>query len=314
MNTSRTMPERPIRRGNLVGPTILIGLGVVFLLNNLGWLGWEVWEALLRLWPVLLIAAGLDLLIGRRSALGSALIVVALLVIMGATVWWSGVWWPGGAPVAGETITQALNGATRADITIGIGAGTLRLHALDDSADLIHGAVMRAPRDQLTQNFSVSDDTAFFTLQNRGPSGWLIPFGNQRSDQIIWDLRLNQDVPIKLKVDAGVGVATLDLARLHISDVDVTTGIGKTTVILPAQGRAQAHIIGGIGETTITIPAGVAVRIASEAGLGQVHVQGDYPRQDKLYLSPNYETAANRVDLQVSGGIGSITIIQEHGR
>jgi hypothetical protein len=58
----------------------------------------------------------------------------------------------------------------------------------------------------------------------------------------------------------------------------------------------------------------VAVRIASGAGLGQVRVQGDYPRQDKLYRSPNYETAANRVDLRVSAGIGRITITQEHGR
>jgi hypothetical protein len=314
MNATQMAPQRPIRRGNLVGPTILIGLGVVFLLNNLGWLGWEVWETLLRLWPVLLIAAGLDLLIGRRSTLGSALIVVVLLGILGAAVWWSGVWWPGGVPVAGETIAQAANGATRADITIGMGAGTLHLRGLDDSADLVHGAIMRAPRDQLTRSFSVREGTDFFTLQNRCPSGWLMPFRNQQSNQITWDVQLNQDLPMKLKVDAGVGVATLELARLQITDLDVTTGVGKTTVTLPAHGRTQARITGGVGETSIAIPAGVAVRIAPEAGLGQVRVQGDYLRQGKLYLSPDYETAANRVDLQVSGGIGSISITQEHGR
>jgi hypothetical protein len=123
--------------------------------------------------------------------------------MMGAAIWWLGVWWPGGMPVAGETITQALNGATRADITIGLGAGTLRLHGLDDSADLIHGAVIRAPRDQLTRNFALSDGTACFVLQNRSRSGLFIPFGNQPADQIVWDLRLNLNRPTKRALDAG---------------------------------------------------------------------------------------------------------------
>jgi len=55
-------------RGSLVGPIILIGLGIVFLLNNLGLLSWSVWEVILRLWPILLIAIGLDILLGRRWA------------------------------------------------------------------------------------------------------------------------------------------------------------------------------------------------------------------------------------------------------
>jgi hypothetical protein len=63
--------KRDDRRRSLVGPVILIGLGVVFLLNNLGVLAWSVWEVILRLWPILLVAAGLDLLLGRRSIWGS---------------------------------------------------------------------------------------------------------------------------------------------------------------------------------------------------------------------------------------------------
>ena len=54
MNATGTITERSPRRGGLVGPAILVALGVVFLLNNLGYLGWGVWGTLLRLWPVLL--------------------------------------------------------------------------------------------------------------------------------------------------------------------------------------------------------------------------------------------------------------------
>jgi hypothetical protein len=48
-----------------VGPILLIGLGVIFLLNTLGY--WSV-ERMLRFWPVLLIALGVYLLVGRLSA------------------------------------------------------------------------------------------------------------------------------------------------------------------------------------------------------------------------------------------------------
>lgn len=52
-------------RGNLpVGPIVLIALGVVFLLNTLGF--WSI-DRLLRFWPVILIAAGVYMLYARLA-------------------------------------------------------------------------------------------------------------------------------------------------------------------------------------------------------------------------------------------------------
>jgi len=54
--------EERRRRGGIVGPVILIGLGVIFLLSNLGWLDVNLSSTLTRLWPVLLVVAGVALL------------------------------------------------------------------------------------------------------------------------------------------------------------------------------------------------------------------------------------------------------------
>jgi hypothetical protein len=319
MNATSAMPEQPTQhapdrggRGGLIGPAILIMLGIVFLLNNLGYLGWGIWETLVRLWPVLLIAMGLDLLIGRRSFLGSALVVLLVLVALGAAIWWTGYWMPAGMAITSETISQPLGTARRADIVIAMGAGRLNLGSLAESDNLIEGTIARSSGEQVLQDFSMNGDSATFKLHSQGI--WAFPFRQQRGERVEWNLLANRDIPLHLRVDTGAGQATLDLARLQIADLDIIIGVGQTTLTLPQQGHVRARINGGVGETVVIIPAGMAARIEATTGLGQVHVIGSYQREGTISISPGYGNAANRVDLVVSGGVGSITVRQESGR
>jgi hypothetical protein len=312
MNATTTLPERPARREGLVTPAIMVGLGIVLLLNSLGLLGWDVWGTILPLWPLLLIAGGVELMLGRRSALASLLVVVVLLGALAWAVQASGAWLRGGTPVPGETISQPLGAATRADIEIRLGAGTLRFGALEDSGKLIAGTIGRWPGEQLIHDYAVSGDTATFKLRSQ-TRAWF-PFQRGQGSQAVWDLRLNPDVPTHLKIDAGAGVVMLDLVGLRLTGLTVNTGVGQTTVMLPRQGRLEARVNGGIGQTTITIPAGVAARIAANAGIGQVDVNGNFQHQDRYYVSPGYDAAEHRVDITVDGGIGGITVQQELGR
>jgi hypothetical protein len=306
------MMERPPRRGGLVGPAVLVALGVVFLLNNLGYLGWGVWETLARLWPVLLIAVGLDLMIGRRSILGSALVALLVLAALGTAIWWTGFWLPGGVAVTSDTISQPLGAAKRADIDIRMGAGRLHVGALSESDNLIEGMIAKGSGEQVLRDFAISGDSATFKL--RSQAAWVFPFRERRGERVEWNLLINRDIPLRLHIDTGAGQATLDLARLQIANLDVNTGVGQTTLTLPQQGQMQVRVNGGIGETVVIIPAGMAARIEATTGLGQVHVIGNYQRNGKISISPDFESAANRVDLIVNGGIGSITIRQESGR
>lgn len=59
----------PLRQGNLAGPAALIGIGVLFLLNNLDLLRIS---QVLRYWPVGLIGLGLYMLYVRLTSSGSA--------------------------------------------------------------------------------------------------------------------------------------------------------------------------------------------------------------------------------------------------
>ena len=68
--------------GEIILAFLLIFLGIVFLLNNFGWLDKSIWPQIWQLWPMLLILLGTSWLIGD-SWLGRLLTLIISLVVFG---------------------------------------------------------------------------------------------------------------------------------------------------------------------------------------------------------------------------------------
>lgn len=298
------------RRRSLVGPLILIGLGVIFLLNNLGMLGWSVWETLWKLWPVLLIAIGLEVLLGRGTAWGALVVVLIVFGLAGIMSIISSVHIGDGPPIAfgrtmtDERISEPLGGVKGADITLEAGVGELRVGPAQDTAVLAQGTISLANGERLERDFHVAGDKGYLTLKSHGVFNFPVRGQHHRR----WDLSLSPKVPMVLRINTGVGVSDLDLRDLQATEIEVKTGVGKTTLVLPAKGQVRGRFEGGIGETTIYVPRGMAARIRIQNGIGAVEVDGDFMQRDGAYVSPDFDTAKNRVDLEVKGGIGKIAI------
>jgi hypothetical protein len=58
----------------------------------------------------------------------------------------------------------------------------------------------------------------------------------------------------------------------------------------------------------VTVPDGVAARIRVDQGISEVRVDPRFPLVGGVYKSPDYETAANAVDLDIDAGAASIRI------
>ncbi len=197
------MEEKQIH--GVVWPVILIGAGLILLLNNLGYLSWDIWGILWRLWPILLIAAGLEILIGRRSFVGSLLVALFLVVVLSGVIWWGLQRTPGAItlPTFGAAqvdtrevaIHQALEGADRAEVVIGLNAGELRLDALPESASLIEGAIELRLGEEVEPRFDVQGDAATYALENKNPT--VLPILGRAEGDILWQLGLNRDVPLQ---------------------------------------------------------------------------------------------------------------------
>lgn len=296
--------ERDNRHGKLVGPTILIGVGIILLLNNLGYLEWSFWD-ILNLWPILLIAAGLELLVGRRSLLGSfiaALIVLALIV--------GGVWFIGGID-GGRAAAQTLEiREPRADITaarvsLSPAVAQVNVKALEDSGNFVEGTVGHRRNERVTHSFT-GGDKARLTVKTSGVAGVTMGPGKRYA----WDLNFHPDVALDLSIDAGIGDINLDLRALTLESVNVNTGMGSITLKLPETGDFDITIDGGMGTVSIEAPAGLGVRLQTDAAIVGRSIPAHYTRIGNRYTSPNYEAAEHRVTIQVNVGVGNITLTE----
>jgi N-terminal domain of toast_rack, DUF2154 len=233
-------------------------------------------------------------------------LLIAVIVVAG--LWLSAACGSTNAQLVHESISQPLGAAARANVEIALSVGQLRIGALDQPSELIRGDIAYQEQHRVVREFAISDDTASFSLreQDSQRSGSNIHDG----DAIVWELQLNQATPMRLTVGTGAGEGTIDLAQLHVTDLDLEIGVGNITLTLPHQAPVQANISGGVGNTTIIIPAGAAVRLESSTGLGNVTYPDTYRQQGQVYVSPDFDTAADRIDLNVSGGVGNITIQQ----
>ncbi len=64
------------------GPLLIIFVGIVFLLNNFNLLPWSSWDLFFKLWPVVLVVIGLEILLeGTRWARYMVGLVLLLLVL-----------------------------------------------------------------------------------------------------------------------------------------------------------------------------------------------------------------------------------------
>jgi len=294
-------------RGGLVGPVLLIGLGLILLAQNLGWVGADIWLSLLRMWPLILVAVGVDLLIPRRSAWGTLLSLLLVLAVFVGGFWLSGVRLGGARPTETEAVSIAAGNATRARIRFSPPVAALNLEALKGSDSLVEGTVPRAGYGRVRADSTMSGAMAVVDVTASGV--FVVPAVGPQDET--WRFGLSTKVPLDLEVSSGIGLLNADLTGLTITGLDVETGIGQSVITLPSAGNFSAQISNGIGQTVIIIPEGAAVHVLMTTGLGGVVTpEGNHPFDlgDNEYTTPGFGTAENRIELVIEQAIGSIVL------
>jgi hypothetical protein len=315
-NTNKSRRRPP----SLFWPLVLIGAGVILLLQNLGYLPWQSWNILWRLWPLLLVAIGIDLLIGRRSIVGAIISTLLILLLIGGAV--AVVFfaqnipeladWAHPVELRTEHVEHPLAGAERASVHIDWTSAPGYLSALRDSPNLIEGDV--AYRGQLIFDVNVRGDRADVNLDSHYSGPWFEPFEfGERADER-WDVRLSPNVSLDLALDTGSGPCDFDLTSLQIGDLFLDGGSGSIDLVLPSTSTFEARVEGGSGLITIILPESVGARVVLDSGSGSFRpderfrlVEGERS-DDGVWETDDFRTAEHTILLDMDQGAGSIRI------
>ncbi len=276
-----------MRRWSFVVGAVLIVLGVLAILqtalNVLGVafrIGWIFW-------PLLLIGVGVWFIMGFAGggfARGDR----------------------GG--VTREQSALPLEGATEAAITVRHGAGRLTMSGGAGSDQLLTGsfgggldATRRSEGGRLTVDMRVKD---------RDVSHYIFPWGRGWAGVLDWDIALNPSIPLSLRLETGASESRLSLTDVQVRELSIKTGASSTTVDLPrAAGFTRVHVESGAAAIKLRVPQGVAASIQVKSALAGIHVdKARFPLAASGYASADYAGAANKVEIFVETGVGSVDI------
>ncbi|HDP90140.1 MAG TPA: hypothetical protein ENN42_09375 [Thioalkalivibrio sp.] len=206
-----------------------------------------------------------------------------------------------------DVITHPASGITSAMVRAGLGIGSLRVSALEDTD---HAFELVASYDrnqvQLTQDVRVEDGVARVRLGTTSQRvGWP---SLGRSVESEWRLSLNPDIPMRLDISTGVSRAHLALDRLTLTRLTVNAGVGEVLLTLPDAGSYDVSVDGGVGALRIEVPEEVEARLRVDRGLGALEIAPRF-RPDGIYhVTAGFDGADDRVEIDVDGGVGSIVI------
>lgn len=293
------------RREGFVGSTVVIGLGVVFLMGNLGYLQFGVWELMLRLWPIFLVALGLDLMIGRKNP-WSALVGVIIGVMATAGIVWLVLSSPLAVQLRTEPVAFPKDEVTSARGSIALPVGRLTVGSGANPNYLLDGQVALAGTQEVVKDYNKASIPLTFGLKVSGFSN-LTPFGGSANREA-WELMLNDKVSYELSLKTAVGEQKIDLGKLSVSSLECEIAVGKQVITLPASGTVQAVVRNAVGEVNIYIPRGTPVSIRVEKAVTALDIPADFTRSGHMIYSPGAETAATRSEVTIHNAVGRISV------
>lgn len=295
---------------SLFWPIILIAIGLIWLLADAGIIPRFSWWGLLRLWPLALIIIGLDMLLGRRWPVISALIAVlvviaAVLLVAFGPAWglldteqpnlWFIPFFSEGAADRGKVTTQryhdVLNEASSAYVKLHLHEGKSTVEAIPQGDELIDAEITYYDGEIEFEAQGATERVILLRPTGRGffSRWWTWPGPN-----LPWTIRLNRDVPLRLDVRVGSGTAELNLQELNLTELELRGGVGSASAKLPATDKPyKASVRVGSGSLSLDVSPSADLSLELEGGAGHL----------TLNLADNVQLRGN-----IEGGAGGMTI------
>ncbi len=314
-------------RGLLFWGLALITGGAVALAAQQGYIDRDIINEAWRLWPLILVAIGLSILLARTPAAIVGTVVAALVVgsAGGALIAAGpGSFNCGGADPTNLTTRQGAFGDS-AGVQLDFNCGVLRVAmAAGDEWSVASGqnggspATISSDSDRLEVRTSNNDSNWF----DRGRQRWNVMLPTATS----YDLQISPNAA-ETRVDLGGGTFTsvsvqpnagsvfLDLTDAQVDNLDLSLNAGSASIVIGSGLDMTGSLSVNAGSIELCTTGDVALRITSDPNItfSTNLDETDLSKSGNTWSTANYEGASQHVRIQLSGNAGSFALNPEGG-
>lgn len=336
-----------MNREKFVWGVILLLTGVVLLLENLQVFDFY-WGAVFKMWPLIIVVIGINLLLPKRGAgrvISLLVSVVALLFLASVgirtpsgSLWnfenqgWSQRWsdrWedrqgdrrsdrrPERRSRSGDARVSFTNTFTR-DYDAGIRKANLRI-----SGGAVSYEIEEATSDYLFWALNESTiGSHIFDYKNLSDTSAQLDFKMESAKENNWSLgsskneakiRLHKDPVWNITLEMGAGSADFDLRDYQVSGLNMDCGASSIeTKLGKPYGHSTLEFNGGAASVEIEIPADVACKIVVSSALTSKDFPGFDKQSDGTYTTPGYSEIGDRYTIRLSGGLSSFSVKRDN--
>lgn len=316
------MPVGKVRTG-----VILISIGVLLLLNTTGMVDFGFWRWIGKLWPVILIAIGIEKIFSssqssnvRNLAWLSPIVIVGVVsyaVIAGQnddrSSTWSDRWqWNWEDTDEGPTSTYSWSEpfkpeAKRVELSLDMSGGRLTVRGGTDAGNVVVARVsMRGEKPKTTS--SVTPDGAYRieVVQRDKPD-------HRGRDQ--WIMKVTDSLPIDLTIEGGAARMHLDLSALKVESLDLDAGAADVDIVLGSLvPTVTTDINCGAAALDITVPVMAGLRLYRDGVISRLSDNNlDLVDRGSYSETEGFSDSAVKIELRVTSALSSLRLRRAAG-
>ncbi|SNS04121.1 hypothetical protein SAMN05446037_100383 [Anaerovirgula multivorans] len=287
----------------LTNGIILIGIGILFLLSNLGMIHWSIFHVLLQLWPLILIVVGINLILKNRYIV----VIITWLLFFAAIITYGFVFhekFEAGITATNETFTIVRQEeTTEAKLDLNIGAAKV---SLDSKTGHLIYASINPQRIKSNVKYRNNQKEAVIQFDH-------IKLAEKNISSISdhYQFSLNDDVIWHIDADMGASSGDMDFSSIQVKKLDLDVGASNLNLKFGDTYHDVSEIDIDAGASNIDIilskTSGVKLKLDGLVSKGNVEVLG-WQKTGDYYYSPNYQEAASKLHFDVSMGVGKFGI------
>jgi hypothetical protein len=295
-----------------------VAVGLVLLGNTLGFIRWSVWIALLSLWPLLVIAIGIELVgkglhIDWLRALSNVVLILGLaygvLVLQYAP---GTMLFPFGS-FGGPAVSFAQEAPH--DPTVLVGSASVKVGATAltlEGGDALASVSGHAPSADQPKLATSSEASRSVTVAVSEPGDRAVFLAGGTADL---DVKLDRGVQWgEVRLDVGAVSGSVDLSGLKVQRVVVNAGASDLTLTVgDFLNNVDVQVSGGAMSLTVRVPASAACTVQATSGLTEVRVPPDFRRTSGIpvvggstFVSSG--TASPTIAVTLTSGVSDIRI------